>query len=80
MRGYRSHPFPPLGAAGALLAAACCAALPALGAIAGGLTVAARIGISGGVLLAVVVVALAALTARGRRRRAFEGPKRGRSR
>jgi hypothetical protein len=75
MRGDRSYPFPLLGAAGALLAAACCAGLPALGAIAGGLTVAAVIGISGGVLLAAVVVALAVLTWRGRRRGACEGPK-----
>ena len=75
MRGDRSYPFPLLGAAGALLAVACCAGLPALGAIAGGLTVAAVIGVSGGLLLAAVVVGLAALTARGRRRRACEGPK-----
>ena len=73
MRGDRSYPFPLLGAAGALLAVACCAGLPALGAIVGGLTVAAVIGISGGTLLAAAVVSLAVLMWRGRRRRACEG-------
>jgi hypothetical protein len=73
--GGRSYPFPLLGAAGALLAVACCVGLPALGAIVGGLTVAAVIGISTGVLLAAVVVALAVLIWRGRRRRACEGPR-----
>jgi hypothetical protein len=73
VRGDRSYPFPLLGAAGALLAVACCAGLPALGAIVGGLTVAAVIGISTGALLAAVVVALAVLMWRGRRRRACDG-------
>ena len=72
MRGDRSYPFPLLGAAGALLSVACCAGLPALGAIVGGLTVAAVIGISGGVLMAAVVVALVVLMWHGRRRRACE--------
>jgi membrane protein implicated in regulation of membrane protease activity len=75
MRRDGSHPFPLLGAAGALLAVACCASLTALAGIAGGLTVAALIGVFGGVLLAAVVVALAALMWRGRRRRACEGPR-----
>lgn len=80
VRGDRSYPFPLLGAAGALLVVGCCAGIPALGAIVGGLTVAAVIGISGGVLLAAVVLALAVLMWRGRRRRACEGPKGGVSR
>ena len=75
MGGGRSYPFPLLGAAGALLAVACCAGLPALGAIVGGLTVAAVIGISTGALLAAAVVALVVLIWRGRRRRACEGPR-----
>jgi hypothetical protein len=79
VRGDRSYPFPLLGAAGALLAVACCAGLPALGAIVGGLTVAAVIGISTGALLAALVVSLAVLIWRGRRRRACEGSKRDRS-
>jgi hypothetical protein len=75
MRGDRSYPFPLFGAAGALLAVACCAGLPALGAIVGGLTVAAVIGISTGALLAAAVVALAVLIWRGRRPRACEEPR-----
>jgi len=75
VRGDRSYPFPLLGAAGALLAVACCAGLPALGAIVGGLTVAAVIGISTGALLAAAVVALAVLIWRGRRPRACEEPR-----
>jgi hypothetical protein len=74
MRGDRSYPFPLFGAVGVLLAVACCAGLPALGAIAGGLTVAAVIGISTGTLLAAAVVALAVLIWRGRHRRACEEP------
>ena len=75
MRGDRSYSLPLLGAAGALLAVACCVGLPALGAIVGGLTVAAVIGISTGALLAAAVVALVVLIWRGRRRRACEGPR-----
>jgi len=75
MHRDRSYPFPLLGAAGALLAVACCAGLPALGAIVGGLTVAAVIGISTGALLAAAVVALAVLIWRGRRPRACEEPR-----
>jgi hypothetical protein len=74
MRGDRSYPFPLFGAVGALLAVACCAGLPALGAIAGGLTVVAVIGISTGTLLAAAVVAVAALIWRRRHRRACEEP------
>ena len=75
MRGDRSYPFPLFGAVGVLLAVACCAGLPAVGAIVGGLTVAAVIGISTGALLAAAVAALAVLIWRGRRRRACEGPR-----
>jgi membrane protein implicated in regulation of membrane protease activity len=80
MRGDRSYPFPLLGAAGALLAAACCVALPVLGAIVGGLSVVALIGISGGVLLAAVVVALAVFVWRWRRRLVSGEPNEGGSR
>jgi len=76
MHRDRSYPFPLLGAAGALLAVACCADLPALGAIVGGVTVAAVIGTSTGALLAAAVVALVMIIWRGRLRRACEGPKR----
>jgi hypothetical protein len=69
VHGDRSYSFPLFGAAGALLAVACCAGVPPLGAISGGLTVAAVIGVSGGPLLAGVVAALAVLMWRGRRRR-----------
>jgi zinc transporter ZupT len=75
VRGDRSYPFALLVAAGALVAVGCCAGLPALGAIVGGLTVAGAIGISGGALLAAVVLTLAVLIWQGRRRRACEGPK-----
>jgi hypothetical protein len=73
VRGDRSYPFPLFGAAGALLAVACCAGVPALAAIVGGLTVAAVIGISTGALLAAAVVTLAVLIWPARRRRACEG-------
>ena len=75
MRGDRSYPIPLLGVAGALLAVACCAGLPALGAIVGALTFAAVIVISGGVALAAAVAALVVLIWRGRRRRACEEPR-----
>jgi hypothetical protein len=75
VRGDRAHAFPLLGAAGALLAVACCAGLPLLGAFVGGLTVAAVIGISGGLLLAAAVLAVAALVWRERRRRDRAAPK-----
>jgi hypothetical protein len=58
-----------------MLVVACCAGLPALAAIVGGLTVAALIGISSGALLAAAVAALAVLIWRGRRWRACEGPR-----
>lgn len=72
MRGDRSRAFPLLAGAGVLLAVACCAGLPALGAIVGGLTAAAVIGISGGLLLAAVLLAVAALVWQGRRRACAE--------
>jgi membrane protein implicated in regulation of membrane protease activity len=55
-------------------------ALPVLGAIVGGLSVVALIGISGGVLLAAVVVALAVFVWRWRRRLVSGEPNEGGSR
>ena len=58
--GYRrSDSRTLLGAAGAVIAVACCAGLPALGTIVGGLTLAAVLGVAGGVAL--VAGALAAV-------------------
>jgi hypothetical protein len=59
-----------LGAAGAVIAVACCAGLPALGTIVGGLTVAAVLGVAGGVALAAGALAAVVLLLRARRRRA----------
>jgi hypothetical protein len=77
--GKRSDSLPLLGAAGAMVAVGCCALLSALGAILGGLTVAAMIGVAGGVLVAVVLAA-AVLLWRTRRRRACATPRSGASR
>ena len=69
MRGGRVDSLPVLGAAGALVAIACCAGLPLIGTILGGLTLAAVLGVAGGVVLAVGVVAAAVVVMRGMRRR-----------
>lgn len=68
--GRRSgHSIPLVGVAGGLLAVACCAGLPLVGTIVGGLTVAGVIGVAGGLLLATTGLAVAALAVRSRRRR-----------
>jgi hypothetical protein len=76
VRGERSDRLPLLGAAGALIAVACCAGLPAIGAVLGGLTVAAVIGIAGGVLVAAATLAAGALLWQARRRRRVCDPPR----
>ena len=68
MRGRRDS-VPLIGAAGAVVAVACCAGLPLVGTIVGGLTLAAVIGVAGGVLLAAGVLAAVVLVLRGKRRR-----------
>lgn len=67
-RRDRADSLPGLGAAGALVAIACCAGLPLIGTILGGLTLAAVLGVAGGVVLVVGVVAAAVVLMRGRRR------------
>jgi protein involved in polysaccharide export with SLBB domain len=78
VRRERSDPLPLLGAAGSLIAVGCCAGLPAIATIHAGLTVAAVIGVAGGVLLAAGALSGDALMWRARhRRRAAEAPERG---
>jgi hypothetical protein len=67
--GRGADSIPLVGVAGGLAAGACCAGLPLVGTIVGGLTVAAAIGVAGGVLLATSAVAVAGLAFRARRRR-----------
>lgn len=74
MRDDRSDSIPLLGPAGALLAIGCCAGLPLLGSVLGGLTVAAVLGIASGMLLIAGVVGAVALLIRVRRRRARASP------
>lgn len=76
MRRDRSHALRLSGVAAAVIAVACCVGLPALGTVVAGLTVAAVLGVTGGVLLAVAVIAAVVLTARARRRRQCELPTR----
>jgi protein involved in polysaccharide export with SLBB domain len=75
MGADRPGSVPLLSAAGALLAVGCCAGLPLLGSVLGGLTIAALVGAAGGVLLTAGVAAGAVLLIRGRRRRACASPK-----
>lgn len=68
MRGDRWNSAPLLGGAGALIALACCAGLPLIGTIIGGLTAAAVIGVAGGALVSLFAVAGAIALTRMRRR------------
>ena len=68
MPGGRNS-VPLIGVAGAVIAMGCCAGLPLVGTILGGLTLAAVLGVAGGILLAAGVLAGAVLVFRGRRRR-----------
>ena len=75
MRRDRSHTGPLLGVAGALIAVACCAGLPLIATVLGGLTLAATIGVAGGALA--LAAALAGLLFLLRtRRRTCAGPSR----
>jgi hypothetical protein len=61
----------PLAAAGAtLMAVVCCAGLPVIGALAGGLTAAAVLGVAGGVLVVAGLAGGVSLALRARRTRA----------
>jgi ABC-type transport system involved in cytochrome c biogenesis permease subunit len=69
MRRRGQDSFPVLGVAGALIALACCAGLPVMTTILGGLTLAALIGVAGGTLLLAAAVVAGALLICARRRR-----------
>jgi hypothetical protein len=75
IRGDRSHTVPLLGAAGALIAVACCAGLPLIATVLGGLTLAAAIGV-GGVALALAAALAGALLLLRTRRRTCAAPSR----
>jgi hypothetical protein len=65
----------PLAGAGlAVVGVACCAGLPVLATAVGGLTVAAVLGVAGGVLLAAAVIVVGVLVLRSRRRRRCAPP------
>jgi hypothetical protein len=68
MGGRGSDSIPLVGVAGGLLAVACCAGVPLVAMIVGGLTVAAVIGFASGLLLAAAGLVLAVLAFRTRRR------------
>jgi hypothetical protein len=74
MRREHIDPLPLVGAVGALTAVGCCAGLPAIGAILGGLTVAAVVGIAGGVLVVAALLSGALACRARRRRRACDAP------
>ena len=60
---------PALGVAAGALAVICCAGLPAIGALLGGITIAAVIGVAGGVLALAALCGGAIVLVRARRRR-----------
>jgi hypothetical protein len=60
---------PALGIAAGVFAVVCCAGLPAIGAVIGGITIAAVIGVGAAVLAIAVVLGGAGLLLRARRRR-----------
>jgi hypothetical protein len=64
-----------LAAAGvAVIAVVCCAGLPAIAAVLGGITLAAVLGVAGGILAVTGLVAAVVFTIRVRRRRACAPP------
>jgi hypothetical protein len=67
---------PLIGVAGAVVAVACCAGLPLVATILGGLTLAAVVGVAGGVLLAAGALAGVAVVLCGRRNRECGATKR----
>jgi hypothetical protein len=60
---------PALGIGSAAFAMICCAGLPAIGALLGGITIAGAIGVAGAVLAIAALLGGAALAVRARRRR-----------
>lgn len=67
MRGHANAPL--LGVAAGAFGVICCAGLPAIAGVLGGITVAAALGVAGGVLAVVVAVSASVLLVRVRRRR-----------
>lgn len=74
MRAGRFDSIPLLGAGGAIIAVACCAGLPLLGSIFGGLTTAVAIGVASGGVLVAAAIAIAVLAVRAGRRRNCAAP------
>jgi hypothetical protein len=61
--------IPVLGVGAAVIAVICCAGLPAITALIGGITTAAILGVAGGVLALAAIATAAILMIRARRRR-----------
>jgi hypothetical protein len=71
-------PGPALGVAAGALAVLCCAGLPAIGALIGGITIAGVIGVAGGVFGLAALLGGGALAVPARRRRGSCPPSAGR--
>jgi len=69
---------PALGVAAGLFAVVCCAALPAVGSLIGGIAIARVIGVGAAVLAIAAVLGATALVLRARRRRGSRPPRAGR--
>lgn len=69
MQGGRTDSVWVVAAAGALVAVVCCAGLPLLGTVLGGLTLAAVVGVAAGIVVLAGVLAVALIVLRMRRRR-----------
>jgi hypothetical protein len=76
MNGRASGPA--LGVAAGAFAVVCCAGLPTIGALTGGITIAGVIGVAGGVLALAALLSGAVLQVRARRRRSSCPPSAGR--
>ena len=72
MNGRASGPA--LGVGAGAFAVVCCAGLPAIGALIGGITIAGVIGVAGGVLVLAALGGGAVLLVRARRRRGSCSP------
>jgi hypothetical protein len=70
---------PVLGVGAAIVAVICCAGLPAIAAVLGGITLAAVLGVAGGVLAVVAIATGAVLLIGGRRKRGSGNTSRRRS-
>jgi hypothetical protein len=68
---------PVIGIAATAFAVICCAGLPAIGALVGGLTIAAVLGVAAGVLALTAALGAAVLVLRTRRRRSQHPPYQG---